>query len=244
MRARELKRLWAQLDRLTRCQRQELVAKLQAQTAASESIGLIESAGKPRNCPHCGGSRVVRNGQADGLQRYKCRACGKSFNALTATPLARLRHKGKWIEQARAMAEGLTVARAGEHLAVAASTAFRWRHRFLALPRGVKPALLGGIAEIDETYVLESFKGRRVTTRKPRKRGGHAAKRGLSREQIPCSWPATARARRPTTCSPAPARRLSGPCSSRYCPSTASSAPTAAALSARRSRTWGSSTIR
>lgn len=185
MRARELKRLWAQLDRLTRCQRQELVAKLQAQTAASESIGLIESAGKPRNCPHCGGSRVVRNGQADGLQRYKCRACGKSFNALTATPLARLRHKGKWIEQARAMAEGLTVARAGEHLAVAASTAFRWRHRFLALPRGVKPALLGGIAEIDETYVLESFKGRRVTTRKPRKRGGHAAKRGLSREQIP-----------------------------------------------------------
>lgn len=135
MRARELKRLWAQLDRLTRCQRQELVAKLQAQTAASESIGLIESAGKPRNCPHCGGSRVVRNGQADGLQRYKCRACGKSFNALTATPLARLRHKGKWIEQARAMAEGLTVARAGEHLAVAASTAFRWRHRFLALPR-------------------------------------------------------------------------------------------------------------
>ena len=99
--------------------------------------------------------------------------------------MARLRHKGKWLEQARAMADGLTVHRAAQDLGVAASTAFRWRHRFLALPGGVKPAALAGVAEIDETYVLESFKGRKVVGRKARKRGGRAAKGGLSREQIP-----------------------------------------------------------
>lgn len=44
---------------------------------------------------------------ADGLQRYKRRTCSKSFNALTGTPLARLRHKGKWLEQTRALADGL-----------------------------------------------------------------------------------------------------------------------------------------
>ena len=81
--------------------------------------------------------------------------------------------------------DGLTVKRAAEHLNVAPSTAFRWRHRFLAVPRSVKPNALAGVAEIDETYVLESFKGRKVVGRKARKRGGRAAKRGLSREQIP-----------------------------------------------------------
>ena len=106
----------------------------------------------------------MRNGVADGLQRYKCRTCGKTFNALTGTPLARLRHKGKWLDQAQALADGLTVKRAAEHLNVAPSTAFRWRHRFLAVPRSVKPNTLAGVAEIDETYVLESFKGQKVVT--------------------------------------------------------------------------------
>ena len=56
---------------------------------------------------------------------------------------------------------------------------------FLSVPRGVKPASLTGVAEMDETYFLESYKGRKVVGRAPRKRGGRAAKRGLSREQIP-----------------------------------------------------------
>lgn len=186
MRNRGLQRLWAQVDRLSRAQRQELLGRLKVQTAAAESIELLESAApQPRSCPHCAGSRVVKNGLADGLQRYKSRSCTKTFNVLTGTPLARLRHKGKWLEQARALADGLTVHRAAEYLGVAASTAFRWRHRFLAVPRGVKPAVLAGVAEIDETYVLESFKGRKIVGRKARKRGGKAAKRGLSREQIP-----------------------------------------------------------
>ena len=45
---------------------------------------------------------------------------------------------------------------------------------------------LVGIAEADETFFLESFKGKKQgMTRAPRKRGGKAAKRGLSDEQIP-----------------------------------------------------------
>src|SRR5512139_1277030 len=158
MNKRDMQRLWDLVGRLSRAQRKELIRSLTAHTAASESVELLEAAGsRHRGCPHCAGERIVRNGLADGLQRYKCRTCGKTFNALTGTPLARLRHKGKWLEQARAMADGLTVHRAAEHLGVAASTAFRWRHRFLALPRGIKPAALAGVAEIDETYVLESF---------------------------------------------------------------------------------------
>ena len=66
------------------------------------------------------------------------------------------------------------------------STAHRWRHRFLALPMTLQPKALTGIAEADETMFLLSFKGKRSGfDREPRKRGGKAAKRGLSQEQVP-----------------------------------------------------------
>ena len=80
--------------------------------------------------------------------------------------------------------------------AIATSTAFRWRHRFLHAIK-TDASRLGGIVEADETYVLESRKGSRAwkqaepkqpdakaPDRKPRKRGGKASKRGLSHEQV------------------------------------------------------------
>lgn len=186
MKKQEMQRLLTLVERLTRAQRQELADKLRAQASAVASVEVLEAAGsQAKACPHCASQRVVRNGMADGLQRYKCRGCNKTFNALTGTPLARLRQKGKWLEQTRALADGLTVHRAADFLGVAPSTAFRWRHRFLSLPRNVKPGGLAGVAEMDETYFLESYKGRKVIGRPARKRGGRATKRGLSREQIP-----------------------------------------------------------
>ena len=44
---------------------------------------------------------------------------------------------------------------------------------------------LSNIVEADETYFLESFKGKRKLPRPARHRGGKARKRGLSAEQIP-----------------------------------------------------------
>ena len=63
-------------------------------------------------------------------------------------------------------------------------TSFHWRHRFLALIAKDHPNVLHGITEADETYLLESQKGSRHLSRKPRKRGGKASRPGLSREQV------------------------------------------------------------
>ena len=69
---------------------------------------------------------------------------------------------------------------------MAYTTAFRWRRRFLSALNLDKPQRLSGIVEADETFILESFKGRRSDLpRTSRKRGGKASKRGLSAEQIP-----------------------------------------------------------
>ena len=137
-------------------------------------------------CPHCGQGDVARWGTASGLPRYRCKACARTFNALTKTPLAKLRMREKWGEQAGAMIDGVSLAQAAQRCGVHYTTAFRWRHRFLAALSGDKPKTLSGIVESDETFILESFKGKRSgLPRKARKRGGASAKRGLSAEQIP-----------------------------------------------------------
>ena len=189
MRQRDLKRLKAMLVTLTLSQRRELMSELQVTEGRAASVGIIEDRGRQGGCPHCGNQKVVRNGNADGLQRYKCRECGRTFNALTGTPLARLRQKGKWLEQAEVLRDGATITQAAAHLNVARSTAFRWRHRFMVLPKTVQAQALRGIAETDETFFLRSNKGQRKLDRKPRKRGGSASKRGLSKEQVPSGCP-------------------------------------------------------
>ena len=191
MRTRELKQLLSQTARLTLGQREQLMEHLSVGLALDQATAIVQGRMVPHpGCPKCQGSRVVRNGQADGLQRYKCRGCGISFNALTGTPLARLRQRSKWIAQTKAMDEGLSVRKAAARMDVHPTTAFRWRHRFLAIARETKARELAGVAEADETYVLRSYKGqrRRLQTeqdRKSRRRGGKAAKRGLSAEQVP-----------------------------------------------------------
>jgi len=102
---------------------------------------------------------VVRNGRADGLQRYKCSHCAVSFNALSATPMARLRLRDKWVQYAALLEEGKSVRKCAAELGVHRTTAFRWRHRFLGLPCQRRLQVLAGIAQPDETYLLRAFKG-------------------------------------------------------------------------------------
>ncbi len=190
MRARELRRWMIEAGKLTPCQREQVLVRLQEGAAKDAVTAVLRSREPPAACPKCQNPRIVRNGQADGLQRFKCRGCGASFNALTGTPLARLRQRAKWLLQAAAMDEGLSVRKAAARMGVHRTTAFRWRHRFLAVPREAKDGHLTGVVEADETYVLRSYKGQRHRlladgSRGPHRRGGHAAKRGLSAEQVP-----------------------------------------------------------
>jgi transposase-like protein len=185
MRQRDWKKLKAMVETLTFAQRRALREELVAEDATAACVEVIEAHGEAVGCPHCGAQGVVRNGSANGIQRYRCRDCHRSFNALTGPPLARLRQKSKWLAQAEALREGVSITEAARRMKVARSTAFRWRHRFLALPKTVQTQALVGIAEADETFFLHSCKGQRRLDREPRRRGGRAAKRGLSKEQVP-----------------------------------------------------------
>ena len=159
------------------------------ESAAAESSlfakigrGRVESFG----CPHCSSAEVHPWGSAGGKPRYRCAGCRKTFNPLTGTPLSGLHYPERWRDQAQALITGETVSKAAKRCNVSYTTAFRWRHRFLAALNLDKPQRLSGIVEADETFILESFKGKRGELKRPaRKRGGKASKPGLSSEQIP-----------------------------------------------------------
>ena len=152
MKAAELKRLLISVSRLSSAQRAEVLAALDAGGQGEEVRLLLESRLiEQRACPHCQASWIVRNGSASGLQRYKCRACGRTFNALSTTPLARLRMKAKWLHQQDVLQQGLSVSKAASTLDVAKTTAFRWRHRFLQWAQPVKALELTDVAGCGES---------------------------------------------------------------------------------------------
>ncbi|MFC5549083.1 IS1595 family transposase [Massilia aerilata] len=185
MHARTFDHFLKQIPVLTRRQRERLLALLLPAAKLDKTVELIEQMAAPRlACPACGSRQLYRHGQAHGLQRYRCRGCGRTCNALSGTPLARLRHKQHWLDYLDRMLDSRSIRRAAAELGVASATSFRWRHRFLGLSKEDRAACLTGIAEADEMYVLESHKGARHLQRAPRKRGGKATRRGISNEQM------------------------------------------------------------
>ncbi|MFP5394426.1 MAG: IS1595 family transposase, partial [Gammaproteobacteria bacterium] len=99
MQARAFKQWLRRLDRLSRGQRSTLLQILAPQVQREQVADIIEMArARQLRCPECHGVHHVRHGHANGLQRYRCRGCRRTFNALTGTPLARLRKKFLWLD--------------------------------------------------------------------------------------------------------------------------------------------------
>lgn len=183
MRAPQFKKWFARLAALNVPQRLQTLAALHPAACLDRVLALIDQAGAAvRRCPGCDCDRYHRHGQAGGLQRYRCRACGRTYNDLSGTPLARLRKREKWLEYLGCMLDAKPVRKAAAEVGVHRNTAFRWRHRFLARAKYDRPERLQGIAEADEMFMLESQKGARHLDRPARKRGGRAHRRGISRE--------------------------------------------------------------
>ena len=76
MKPKEFRKLSSVLKELTPHQRQILMDRLQPAAQVSAPSQLVETrlAEKPV-CPHCAHEQVSRWGFANGLQRYRCKAC-------------------------------------------------------------------------------------------------------------------------------------------------------------------------
>lgn len=142
-------------------------------------------------CPYCNGKAVVRNGHKCDKQEYRCKACGKTFVSTTNTLIANSHQPREvWAEVINDTISGDAIDFTAERLELTHDLVFRMRHKFLLALVDLQEEqcpCLSEISEMDETYVLESYKGKELPDficRKPRKHGAKAEKRGISNEYI------------------------------------------------------------
>jgi transposase-like protein len=83
-------------------------------------------------CVRCGCEKVRRNGRYKDRQRYICTDCGRTFNDLTHSPLARTWYQERMIEFFDLLVKGETLKKCAQRLRISMSTAFFWRHKILS----------------------------------------------------------------------------------------------------------------
>ena len=177
------------LQNLSYQERTSLLADVALSTSDSESSGVILSRrelldNKQGECPHCGHSKYVKFGTDKGAKRYRCKSCRKSFTEFSGTWLAGLHRKDKIEAYLVLMIEEKSLDKIKEELGINKKTAFDWRHKILSSLKNIDKDTFSGITESDETFLLFSEKGKRTLTRKGKKRGGKAKKKGISNEQV------------------------------------------------------------
>ena len=142
-------------------------------------------------CPHCKSINIVRYGRYKSNQRYRCNSCRRVFLGTTKTALSQS-HYGEpvWKQVIRDTFSGVSIDNTAASLGITHPTAFNMRHKILLVLEGweeLKPTVLDGVCEMDETYVLESMKGIKIQDdywHPARKHGAKAQTRGISSEYI------------------------------------------------------------
>ena len=149
-------------------------------------------------CIYCEGSYVVKNGKhKDGVQRFLCRDCKKSFIPSSCSITSGTRKNlSVWAQYLKCMSDKKTLKETAEECSISVTTAFYWRHKILdALQEVTDRVYLDGVVESDETFFNVSYKGnhkksrRFIMPRKAHKRGNDIHKKGLSSEKVcvPCA---------------------------------------------------------
>jgi transposase-like protein len=139
---------------------------------------------KQSTCPRCNSIQYVKNGSSNGVKRYKCKSCKRSFTAYTGTWLAHIHKKDLLIPYLKLMKLDLSLDKIKLKLRINKKTALDWRHKISHSVSNIEEGVFTGITESDETFFLHSNKGAKINNKPARKRGKSVNTKGISREQV------------------------------------------------------------
>lgn len=188
------KELQSVLEQLSEYQLNQISQTAMRYLSLNQELADIE----PKSCPCCKdqNTRFIRKGYLRGKQRFQCKSCGRKFT-YDSKQLTSNSHQPveSWLIVLEDTLSLKSLNSTAKRIGVCHSTAFHMRHKLLVYMEEVVAASapLEALIETDETYLLESQKGTKVTNRKPRRHGESSGKRGLSNEQM-CVCVATDRA--------------------------------------------------
>ncbi len=163
MRTATFDKITPQINHLTDAQAQHIEHLLQAKNSVEAIIKTLEKRLVDRpECSYCHHTSIKRNGKTkNGMQRYLCGSCKRSFVATTNTPLHGMRFKEKWLPYLHCMLESRVLRVCSDKCGISITTAFRWRHCFLKMLCEQASEKLNGVIEIGEDSFRYSEKGKR-----------------------------------------------------------------------------------
>jgi len=113
-------------------------------------------------CPHCHSTLFNRFGKYDGMQRYRCKRCERTFIPTTGSAIYYLHKKDQFIDSLHILKnEGvLTLDKMKKRMNICKQTAFDWRHKLL-MTLVNKKILLKNEINFEEVKMNFTVKGRR-----------------------------------------------------------------------------------
>lgn len=158
--------------------------------AATIMLGNHSIGAKP-DCPYCGSQNIIRYGHKCNKQRFLCKNCERTFVTTTHTVMSNSHFPAEvWSEVIEDTLRGNAIDYTANRLGLYHQAIFDMRHKILMalqqMPE-IKDVCLGEVSELDETFVLDCYKGKQLgndISRKPRKHGAKAEKRGISNEYV------------------------------------------------------------
>jgi transposase-like protein len=139
----------------------------------------------PISCSKCSGTHIVGNGKSpNGVQRYLCVECKKTFSSTTGKVWYNMQKKDKLVGYLHCLLSGYSIRKSGELVGISLKTSFDWRHKLLKSFENVSSDKFSGVVESDETYFLYSQKGAKNLDRPSRKRGNTANRDGINDEHV------------------------------------------------------------
>ena len=108
-------------------------------------------------CIYCEGKHVVKNGKRkDGIQRFLCRDCHRSFIASSDSITSRTRKSiSVWAAYLKCMLDQKTLKQSSEECRISVSTAFTWRHKILDTLSELREKTYLNLAGLNELHLIQ-----------------------------------------------------------------------------------------
>ena len=136
-------------------------------------------------CPNCQSKHIYKHGTTNGLVRYKCIGCSKTFNPNTGTFISGIKKKNLLVRFVELTIESKSIRTISKELKLSIQTVFVWRHKILTSIENVFTKEFKGIVEMDDYYTRFNQKGRRNKFISEKAFSRYKKnKRGLSNNQV------------------------------------------------------------
>jgi transposase-like protein len=112
-------------------------------------------------CPKCSSHSFRKHGYCLGIQRYRCKKCGRSFNETINTALHWIHNKQKMMQYAGTLTQHLSIKKTAERIGISVNTSFTWRHKILSSFMSLDSSPASSPAGACQITMPHSYKGKR-----------------------------------------------------------------------------------